>query len=380
MRIAFVTTMFVAPWGGSEELWAQAAHDALADGHEVHVFAFRWPEMPEPLAALEEAGARVHLRPRPLENLVRMGLLHFAMHAGEQPVPVALTAMRAIARVRPDVVCVSQGDLYSSVRENMALVRWLQSSGTPYVVVCHFANDNELFRSFDRPRARRLLGGARHVGFVAQGNRRTAERQLGVRLPAAVLLRNPVALADRSVVPWPSAQSPQLASVAKLAVYAKGQDVLLETLAGEPWRERDWRLNLYGDGEDRHELERLRAMYGLGDRVVFHGHVPDVGRTVWPANHLLVLASRAEGTPLALVEAMLCGRPAVATDVGGHREWIDEGASGWLAAAPAALGEALDRAWQARDRWPQMGRAAHAAAAARYEPEPGRRLLELLTG
>ena len=41
-------------------------------------------------------------------------------------------------------------------------------------------------------------------------------------------------------------------------------------------------------------------------------------------NHLLVLPSRAEGTPIALVEAMICARPAVVTDVGGNVEWLED--------------------------------------------------------
>ena len=53
--------------------------------------------------------------------------------------------------------------------------------------------------------------------------------------------------------------------------------------------------------------------------VHFRGHVNDI-RAIWEQNHLLVLPSRYEGLPLALVEAMWCGRPAVVTDVGGNAE------------------------------------------------------------
>src|SRR5207245_589821 len=90
--------------------------------------------------------------------------------------------------------------------------------------------------------------------------------------------------------------------------------------------------------------------------------------------------SYAEGTPLALVEAMLCARPAVVTDVGGNAEWVEEGATGFLAAAPTArsIGDALERAWGARERWPALGHAARTAALARHDPAPGRTVLALL--
>ncbi len=54
--------------------------------------------------------------------------------------------------------------------------------------------------------------------------------------------------------------------------------------------------------------------------------VPDI----WAANHLLVMPSRFEELPLAMVEAMLCARPVVATDVAGHKEIIEEGVTGFL--------------------------------------------------
>ena len=81
-----------------------------------------------------------------------------------------------------------------------------------------------------------------------------------------------------------------------------------------------------------------------------------------------------------MVEAMLCGRPAVVTDVIGNPEWIEEGLTGFLAEAPTlySVSRALERAWQARASWEQMGLQAHRKALERYEPSPGKTLLELL--
>ena len=101
---------------------------------------------------------------------------------------------------------------------------------------------------------------------------------------------------------------------------------------------------------------------------------------MWAENHLLVLPSRVESAPLALVEAMLCGRPAVVTDVGGMTEWVQEADTGYVAEAPTAqsVGAALERAWQNRARWPELGRRAHRVAIGRYDPVPGASLLQLL--
>ena len=57
---------------------------------------------------------------------------------------------------------------------------------------------------------------------------------------------------------------------------------------------------------------------------------------------------------------MLCGRPAVATNVAGNSEVLDDNETGFLAAAPttAHFDEAMERAWQRRCQWEDMGREA----------------------
>jgi glycosyltransferase involved in cell wall biosynthesis len=90
--------------------------------------------------------------------------------------------------------------------------------------------------------------------------------------------------------------------------------------------------------------------------VVFAGHSADIEQ-VWGAHHALVLPSRHEGMPLTVVEAMLCGRPCIATDVAGNRELIRHAINGFLAKAPTVdlLDEAMNDAWDARDQLKDMG-------------------------
>jgi glycosyltransferase involved in cell wall biosynthesis len=68
---------------------------------------------------------------------------------------------------------------------------------------------------------------------------------------------------------------------------------------------------------------------------------------MWNYHDILVIPSRHEGLPIAAVEAMMCHRPVLATDVGGNAEVIRDGETGFIAESPslAALDRALERVW-----------------------------------
>jgi glycosyltransferase involved in cell wall biosynthesis len=171
----------------------------------------------------------------------------------------------------------------------------------------------------------------------------------------------------------------EMACVGRLRVADKGQHLLLAALAEEPWRSRPYRLSFYGEGPDRKYLEEVVEFYGLGEKVHFAGHTKDVGE-IWRRSYLAVQPSFVEGAPQSLLEAMLCRRPCVATAVSGIPEWVEEGRSGFLAEAPTVhhLRLALERAWENRHRWREMGEAAREACLAKRDPDPAGTLLRLL--
>jgi glycosyltransferase involved in cell wall biosynthesis len=133
-----------------------------------------------------------------------------------------------------------------------------------------------------------------------------------------------------------------------------------------------WRLNLYGDGPMWGTLERIVDQLGISDRVTFHGF-KDVAH-IWARNHALALPSRYEGLPLALVEAMMCGRTAVVTDVAGNSEVIEDGVTGFLADAPTvrSMERTLERFWAQRNDLERMGKAAAARIRELIPPDPVR--------
>jgi glycosyltransferase involved in cell wall biosynthesis len=120
----------------------------------------------------------------------------------------------------------------------------------------------------------------------------------------------------------------------------------------------------------RRGIERLARKLGLADRVIFAGY--STVEAIWAENHVLVMPSRFEGLPLAIVEAMLCARPVVATDVAGHAEIIEDGVTGFLADAPSvdAVAAALERFWTRRTEAKEIGAAAARRIRQLLPPDP----------
>jgi glycosyltransferase involved in cell wall biosynthesis len=104
----------------------------------------------------------------------------------------------------------------------------------------------------------------------------------------------------------------------------------------------DVRFVAVGQGPQEAEIRALHARLGLGDGFQLLGHRPDAIR-IMGACDVFCLASLYEGLPVALMEALVLGLPAVATDVGGIREVVEPGREAVLVppGRPDALAGAL---------------------------------------
>lgn len=377
MRIAFVS-FIKDPWGGSEELWAAAAEEALKEGHEVIISAIKL-NVPAPrVEAFADKGAKLQYRRgfinpawKRKERILRK-IIIFLKNSLQNP-------FHELFQAKPDVV-VYTGAAYSMTL-NKSLFDGLIKRSIPFIL--NIQVNVEYGKPINNEEATYLSSIYKQAAasvFVSQRNLQVAERHLLLNIRNARVLRNPVNLSEITALPMPGTdEGMHIAIVANLLVNHKGQDLALALFHMPKWRSRPVHLNLYGSGYDEAYLKALAAYLEIEDRVHFHGKTSDI-LTVWKKNHILLLPSLNEGTPLALVEAMLCARPVVTTDVGGNTEWVRDGLDGFIAGGANlhALDEALERAWQQRSNLATIGLSAFDRAKSLYEPSPGKRFLELI--
>ncbi len=173
--------------------------------------------------------------------------------------------------------------------------------------------------------------------------------------------------------PDPARPERDIVCVARLD-YAKGVDVLLHAwrrMLREPaeWRAHlKTRLRLVGNGVCRAQMERIAAGLGIQDSVEFLGSrtdVIDLLQQSWG----FVMPSRWEGMPNALLEAMACGLPCVATRVSGSEDIISDGVNGLLVAPeqPAEMAWALRRIIEDTELAQRLGQAGRATVVRDYQ-------------
>jgi glycosyltransferase involved in cell wall biosynthesis len=150
--------------------------------------------------------------------------------------------------------------------------------------------------------------------------------------------------------------------------HEKAVDVLIEAVAraGSPVE-----LDVYGDGPERPALEAQAEASPARHRVRFHGRRSreDVLAALAGATVAAVPSRWHENQPMAVLEAFAVGTPVVASDLGGLRELVEDGVTGWVVPAgdPDRLAGALAGAaavdWSAR-----LGRQARARVATEFTP------------
>jgi len=333
--------------GGAERVISLMASAWVAEGQAVTIVAFDHADDP----VFHDFDRRI--------TLVRLGP---AREDGGRVGRMMMTTnriltLRAVIRaVAPDVVI--------SFLTKINVVTLLATVGTRVPVVVSERN-NPLLQNANRGWNVALARLYPRAAVVVMQTRASL-----ICLPAAVratakVIPNPIA----PVHSVPATAGGNVLVAAGRLTHQKGFDVLIDAFAQACGAHPQWQLRIWGEGPLRQELEDRVEGLGLADRIVLPGNSKRPGAWLDGAT-AMVLASRYEGFPNVLGEAMASGLPVVAFDCAfGPGEMIDDDITGMLVPPGdvAALGRALDRIMTDACLRERLGNAA-VAAVSRYRP------------
>ncbi len=360
--------MASVPWGGSEVLWHSACRHLASHGRQVAVAYPRWPSLPKPLQSLKDDFAIDIFEHGGGRSLAQRIVVKIKEKTGSR---TFMDCERKWLRsISPTVLCISSGNATEGAS-------WMQLAVEERIRFVTIAQAHVEFLWPDDDAAdslNRLFNKALRCYFVSRGNLALFQTQLGADLKNAEVISNHGSALWNANPEWPTAKDGifRLACVGRLHPSSKGQDLLIDVLRQPQWRERPVVVSLYGEGPQERSLRRLVDKHRLQDKIKFCGQVSDVAQ-IWRDNHALVLPSRYEGLPLALVEALVCARTAIVTDVAGNAEVLEHGVTGFLAEAPALvpLSRTMEEAWGAKARWREMGQLARERIQQQLPENPG---------
>lgn len=192
-------------------------------------------------------------------------------------------------------------------------------------------------------RLRRAKFALEHAALVCPVNRRLQEaiESYGVRASFRIVPNTVDAGVFRPASAPTVHDGLRLVTVSR-HVQVKGLDVLLRAFADVAATAPGAILELVGDGPLTPSLQTLAGELGISRRVEFSGPArPDEIAERLRASDVFVLSSLSENMPLAALEALCCGLPVAATDVGGVPEAVGEDGALARPGDPAALAEAI---------------------------------------
>ena len=273
----------------------------------------------------------------------------------------------------PDLVLISQGINFDGI----AYAYQCFKLNIPYLIVSHKAVDFFWPQPDDRAYMKETLFNAKRCLFVSAHNKKLTEEQFGIRLQNSDIVINPVKTKVEPL-PYPAVDKGyRLACVGRLFVIDKGQDMLLRILAQPKWRERNLSISFFGAGPDLDGLKEMAQLLKV-ENISFAGHTNDL-KHIWSDHHALILASRSEGLPLTIIEAMSLGRPVIATNAGGNGEAIQDGVTGFVSeVSETDLDKTMENAWSRRGEWQNMGVKAAKYIDERIPKEPERLFVNLI--
>lgn len=353
-----------AYWGGSELLWSESAVYLAQLGHKVVVLHRSTLNIPiQTFEDFKNVGIQCIYRP----VIGSTGILGSFKNKFFNSSSFVKKLRSIVKSINPNLIVFNQGYNFNCYDT------WdiLSDLNFPFVTLSHALNEHFWPSATMADNLNNYFNSAIHNYFVSKANVLITINQLSAQPGSWSVVRNPVYNGClKTPILFPdSEKNYNLAFVGRFDFKSKGQDLILEVLSDDKWKNRPIHVNFYGSGSDEVALRKLIIYKGIVNATI-HGYTQP--EAIWASNHALVLTSRYEGLPIVIPEAMMSGRIPIVTDVSGNPEIIVDNVTGYISkgTSPSSIDEALERAWANRFNWKEMGLMARDSIVANYNPTP----------
>ncbi len=275
-----------------------------------------------------------------------------------------------IRRIRPTVIHARNWSAWPDISAARLMAAAVDGHAVPLVFSFHGLDTSERMPLRRRIACRILAGFTDRIFTVASAARDLLVTQAHLPARRVEIIPNGVDVACFS--PRSGRRKPgplRIGTVGSLTP-VKNQALLLRAVGAVVGQGVDCTVGIAGDGPRRGNLETLAESLGIAERIELLGRVEDVPAFLRELD-VFVLPSRSEAHPNALLEAMACGLPCVATDVGGVRDVLAGGRCGLLVRPGDAAGlvSALGRLKKGAAVRKKLGRDARERVVAVYSME-----------
>ncbi|MGQ9513873.1 MAG: glycosyltransferase family 4 protein [Thermoproteota archaeon] len=327
MRILQVTSYFTPHVGGIESHVLRLSRCLSKEGHEVTVLTTNIP------------------RSRGKEEIDGIEVFRFEAPLRPMGNPLAIGMLKGLLS-RRDFDIIHTHDEHAFTTNLAALTRHM--GHRPLIVSCHgrlaynMPFEKGILNVYEKTLMLATLRSAEAVISLSESDKLYLSA-LGVDGDKIFVIPNAVDIPEKALSTGGGRGERIILCVSQL-LQRKGVEILVEAMHEVHRAHRNVKLLIVGEGERKDELLKLRSRRGLEGVVVLKERASrDELEDAYVACDLLVLPSFAEGMPTVILEAMARGKPVIATDIPGVRDYFNETA---LLVPPGdhkKLGEAILR-------------------------------------
>ncbi len=341
-------------WGGSEEQWFALAKYICANKKQVTCLMYDWEGKKNKLQPLQDLGATIIYIPnkgRRKENLFKRLRFEWITRWEQKKF------INKFDFSKYDYTIVNQGG-FMEVANNPW--KGVYKKLKKYSLTFHNYDKDFVFKPAKAKllkewmhNAQLNIGDAFRIGGIL-------EKQLQTELKNWTAIVNPITIErSKTYTKYPALVDGnyKIIMLAQLDVSRKAQDNLIKAFANVVWRNRNVVIELYGDGNDFQMLQNLIVENNLEEKIFLKGNTKEVAKALESAQLVLQITHR-DAMPISVVEAMSKSRAVIVSDIGDMPLWVEEGINGWISsdASIESINNVLEKTWQQKDNWEQMGR------------------------